>query len=181
MRIDLLALSLGLVVSTLAACPDSTDGSSASPADGGVPHPISTSDAAASTDSATTTDGASTDGSGDAARTGDAGTIRVTLSRVPAPISGAPVVSHDANGAVVATFSTDANGNADLPAAGVDMVTVLDDAVKQAYTVVGVKGGDHIVAPTFAEVTSLGTLVVALPAAPANAVGFNVFAGVDFS
>src|SRR5271154_7606894 len=90
---------------------------------GGSSHP------AGSDASMTTADAASTDA--------DAGMITVTLRRGTVPIPAAPVVSQDGEGNVVASYVTDANGEAVLPSAGVGMVTVIDTDQIQLYTAVG--------------------------------------------
>ena len=124
---------------------------------------------------------AQTGGDSAGADPGGDGPIRVSLSRGPTPIAGASVVSHDAEGAVLATYTTNPSGEVDIPGAGVEMVTVIDGEQSQAYTVVGVKPGDHIVIPTFSVVENLGTLDVTLPTPPTEAVRFHVFVGSDFN
>ncbi len=111
----------------------------------------------------------------------DTGMITVSLRRGTVPIATAPVISQDPDGNVVASYVTDANGDAVLPSAGVGMVTVIDTDQSQLYTAVGVAGGDHIVIPTFTAIATYGTVDVTLPAAPPDAVGFEVFTGDAFS
>ncbi len=110
----------------------------------------------------------------------DTGMITVSLRRGTVPIAAAPVVSQDGEGNVVASYVTEANGDAVLPSAGVGMVTVIDTDQSQLYTAVGVAGGDHITIPTFSEIATYGTVDVTLPAAPPGAVGFEVFTGDAF-
>src|ERR1700690_3273308 len=110
----------------------------------------------------------------------DTGMITVTLRRGTVPIPAAPVVSQDVDGNVVASYVTNANGDAVLPSGGVGMVTVIDTDQSQLYTAVGVAGGDHIVIPTFSEVSTYGMVNVTLPVAPAGAVGFEGFTGDAF-
>jgi hypothetical protein len=107
-------------------------------------------------------------------------TIVVSMLRGTTPIVAAAVVSHDADGNVLATYATDANGDATILAAGVGMITAVDADDTQLYTAIGVTGGDHIVIPTFAIQPAYGTVAVTLPAAPPNAVAFQVFLGTDF-
>ena len=116
----------------------------------------------------------------DATPDADTGMIEVSLLRGTVPIAGAPVVTHDADGNPLLTYMTDQSGNVHFASAGVDMVTVIDTDATQLYTAIGVRGGDHIVIPTYAVIPTYGTLAVTLPSPPEGAVGFQAFLGDDF-
>jgi hypothetical protein len=106
-----------------------------------------------------------------------AGDITVSLRRGHVPVPGAPVIGHDGDGAPIATATTDAAGDAVLPAAGVAMVTVIDTDNVSLFTATAVAPGDHIVIPTFTDYPDLGTLDVTVPALPPDAVSMRLAVG----
>lgn len=106
-----------------------------------------------------------------------AGQITVSLRRGTVPVPGAPVIGHDAEGEPIAETTTDAAGDATVPAAGVAMVTVIDPDDVSLYTAAGVAAGDHLVIPTFAATAELGTFAVAVPALPDGGTSVQIHVG----
>ena len=105
------------------------------------------------------------------------GDVTVSLRRGTVPVPGAPVIGHDVDGVPVVTATTDADGDAVLPAAGVAMVTVIDTGNVSLFTVAGVAPGDHIEIPTYTIYDDLGSLAITVPALPGDAVSMRLAVG----
>jgi len=117
----------------------------------------------------------------DAGPDGNPGAITVSFVRGGSPVAGVPIVSQDASGAVVASTTTGADGNAVLSSERVAMITAVDADDTQLYTAVGVAAGDHIVIPVSGSIATFGQLAVTLPPAPTGAVGYEVLIGDDLA
>lgn len=108
--------------------------------------------------------------------------VRVTVASLAGPVSGATVVFHDTNGAVIGSTTTDAEGHAErLLPAGTAVSVLTGDKVSTfaVTTYLAVEPGDllFVYDPSVTPTNNLVTLQ-SLPSAPPNTtVGYNAYLG----
>ena len=106
-------------------------------------------------------------------------TAAVSVTVTGTLLNGVNVIFHDASGAVLDKVQTGADGKATSSAAGIAMVTALQnrDQLHRAVTWTNVARGDNLTLGEIASTASAGTYTVTVPQLLGNRSGYRAYSG----